>query len=801
MAKSRFSFFGKLCLKKPVLIIDGNSKNRYDKIVDFIGLMEEPGMKLIKSNYYHKMILFSIFLITFPIVTVGGFSYIRASHTIQEKVNMGSLQILKQMQHRVEQSLRTADNALTQFTASSSVAKLLTNDVREVHRSSSIQMIEELQEGLRRIQTYDLGMSDVQFIQLRYQWKMTNKGYEPFSSSEPDWRQLLGTKRGSYWNIGENSIDLVKTLPVTALEPPAAVILKVPYEEISKFLSVDAELGKPFIMDSAYRIIADADSSRIGLSVAAQPYIQQLMAAKNEQGIIPIDMDGISYNFIFSRSVYNGWTYASYVSIEAMTRESQAIKWFTLLVCVLVLAAGVAASLFGTRKMYIPILRLYQELFTTSSGHANPLKGKDELQLIGEKFRAYVNTEKKMSHELQYQRNQLQDFFMLKLFLGEAEQQEIEDKLLVNGETWNSLRVLVVQIDTLDGTKYEEKDKDLLLFAVNNIVTELVQASDRLLKPILMDQSQVNLIRSTHPTHEEAIRFTDGLANEIQQTLKYYLHIKVSLGISRPFNYLKGTHRAYKEALEALNYRIKLGNEAILYIADVQPNDRSLPEYPEKLKNDLIDAIKLSDREQSYRLLQQFSHEVFSVQLSHREYQIMMIGLLTDLLRVLQESGGLLQSLYEEEKSLFDRLFELQTSNEIVEWFFHSIIVPSIRLLEEQRSKQYLRISEEMISMVHSDYDKNLTIEMCAFRINYHPDYIRHVFRKEVGTPFGEYLAQYRLQIAKKWLTETNMKIAEIAEKLQYNNSQNFIRYFRKMEGMTPGQYRNTTDNGAADLH
>ncbi|MCU6792819.1 hypothetical protein OB236_11880 [Paenibacillus sp. WQ 127069] len=76
MAKSRFSFIGKLCLKKPVLIIDGNSKNRYDKIVDFIGLMEEPGMKLIKSNYYHKMILFSIFLI----LSSGGSLTLKYSH-------------------------------------------------------------------------------------------------------------------------------------------------------------------------------------------------------------------------------------------------------------------------------------------------------------------------------------------------------------------------------------------------------------------------------------------------------------------------------------------------------------------------------------------------------------------------------------------------------------------------------------------------------------------------------------------------------------------------------------------------
>jgi AraC-type DNA-binding domain-containing proteins len=46
------------------------------------------------------------------------------------------------------------------------------------------------------------------------------------------------------------------------------------------------------------------------------------------------------------------------------------------------------------------------------------------------------------------------------------------------------------------------------------------------------------------------------------------------------------------------------------------------------------------------------------------------------------------------------------------------------------------------------------------------------------------------MDMAKKWLKESDLKIVEIAERLQYNNSANFIRSFRKTIGMTPGQYR-----------
>lgn len=55
---------------------------------------------------------------------------------------------------------------------------------------------------------------------------------------------------------------------------------------------------------------------------------------------------------------------------------------------------------------------------------------------------------------------------------------------------------------------------------------------------------------------------------------------------------------------------------------------------------------------------------------------------------------------------------------------------------------------------------------------------------------FSEYLIAYRMEKARELLETTNDKISDIAEKLRYNNSQNFIRVFKKMNSATPGEYR-----------
>ncbi|MDI4648809.1 helix-turn-helix domain-containing protein [Cohnella hashimotonis] len=749
-------------------------------------------MRPLRSRYYHKLILFAVCLITLPVAVVGGFSYYRSSDTIQEKVNGSSLQLLMLTRQQVEQILVTADNALTQLASSSTLSKALNNDVSALNRSDNVQLINDLREGMGRIKLHDSGTGEVKFVQLRYAWSLsTTFGFVKYDPEERDWRDAVRLKKGAYWTIGEQAISYVKPLPAVSLDPSAVVSLSIPYADISRYLTPRQEMGMPFVYDREFHMIHD----QLPLADEQLPdldrYAKQIEDTGLQQGLIPVRVNGESYNIIFTKSDYNGgWTYASFISVREMTKEAEAIKWFTLAVCLLVVTAGVALSLPGTRSIYVPVRRLYDQV-VVAPGRGKPVEVKDEFEEIGEKVRHILLSEKRLNSELEHQRKQLNDFLMLKLFLGEARPKEIEDKLGANASQWAEMNVVVVAIDTWEGTRYGESDRNLLLFAAGNIVSDLVMPEHRLLAPIVSDQSILFLFGSAFDSREAHGQLLDSLTGSIQQMIKAYLKLQTSIGISRAFHSLSGAGRAYKEALNALDYRIKLGYESVLYMDDVSLSRRTVPEYPEMLKNELVDAIKLYDRERACGLLRQFSAEIFSNPMSNREYRMMMIVLLADLLKLLREFGELPQALFGEEKSLFDQVFELRTPDEMIQWFNERLIIPAIGLLEEMKATRHRSISSELIRMVQEEYDTDLTLEACASRLHYHPDYVRHVFRREAGMPFGEYLALHRLSVAKTWLAETSMKIAEIAERLQYTNSQNFIRYFRKMEGMTPGQYRN----------
>jgi YesN/AraC family two-component response regulator len=144
----------------------------------------------------------------------------------------------------------------------------------------------------------------------------------------------------------------------------------------------------------------------------------------------------------------------------------------------------------------------------------------------------------------------------------------------------------------------------------------------------------------------------------------------------------------------------------------------------------------------------------------------------------------------QQQQSLFDELFGLDIPFEGEAWFIKKILDPLMSDIEAQTEVRHLSIAKEVVKMIHEQFDTDLSIDSCADRLHYNASYVSTIFRKSMDISFSAYLAQYRHQVALKWLKATDMAIKEIAEKLRYNNPQNFIRSFKKIEAISPGKYR-----------
>ena len=85
---------------------------------------------------------------------------------------------------------------------------------------------------------------------------------------------------------------------------------------------------------------------------------------------------------------------------------------------------------------------------------------------------------------------------------------------------------------------------------------------------------------------------------------------------------------------------------------------------------------------------------------------------------------------------------------------------------------------------------KAITLEEVSGHVGFNASYFSTLFKKECGSNFLEYLSEVRMNHAKELLKETNLSIAEICEKVGYNDLKHFTKNFKKNARIKPNEYR-----------
>jgi AraC-like DNA-binding protein len=86
--------------------------------------------------------------------------------------------------------------------------------------------------------------------------------------------------------------------------------------------------------------------------------------------------------------------------------------------------------------------------------------------------------------------------------------------------------------------------------------------------------------------------------------------------------------------------------------------------------------------------------------------------------------------------------------------------------------------------------DPALSLDQVADIFGMSPFHLSRDFKKTFKVNFVDYISFLRINKAKHLLADTNIKIKDIVGELGYHDVPNFIRKFRLIEGITPGQYR-----------
>ena len=276
-------------------------------------------------------------------------------------------------------------------------------------------------------------------------------------------------------------------------------------------------------------------------------------------------------------------------------------------------------------------------------------------------------------------------------------------------------------------------------------------------------------------------------------------NLEISIGVSAPHLGVGEMHGAYLEARDALSFSYFYPERNVFYF-----------EKAALLKRDFYieNSVKVDI----------FTNNLYGMRIEEAKDALGLI--VADLKKELEQViyynlpnffSRLFERIYRAVRNMGlepEQFFELETPGEgqmFNTWEFDSMeeavkqlywMLDRIQNYQEEQgnaakkgSKQWARI---MLEYVEANYNKGISLASMAGDLGLDESYLSKQFKEKVGVSFIQYVTKCRMDKAKEMLRDPSVKLAEIAETVGMGNVQSFIRIFKKYEGMTPGQYRET---------
>lgn len=101
-----------------------------------------------------------------------------------------------------------------------------------------------------------------------------------------------------------------------------------------------------------------------------------------------------------------------------------------------------------------------------------------------------------------------------------------------------------------------------------------------------------------------------------------------------------------------------------------------------------------------------------------------------------------------------------------------------------------------VLSFIHKNYDRNLSIEQLALQEHLSPSRFRALFRECTGLSPMDYLTVLRINRARQLMGQTDLSVGEVASAVGYQDQLYFSRIFKRRTGMTPSAYRQNLRGG-----
>lgn len=264
--------------------------------------------------------------------------------------------------------------------------------------------------------------------------------------------------------------------------------------------------------------------------------------------------------------------------------------------------------------------------------------------------------------------------------------------------------------------------------------------------------------------------------------------VTFTTGLGREVQSLDDLHRSYAEACKALSMKMFQGKGKLIAYSEARREAQDSALNIESAVDSLLLAMSGYDLVGIVDRMEELFQQVKNIEnpSAVRNYSLFVISRLDTYLNGLNES---LFTLTQKEGQTMDRLFQFETIDDIHSWLRRRIFEISEHLHNKKQRKN-MKLIGQIQQYIDERLGGSLSLKEVAQAFSFSPNYLGHLFKEETGELFSEYMNRKRMELAKRLLSDTSMKVYEVADRVGASTLAYFSKQFKDYTGLTPGEYR-----------
>ncbi len=745
----------------------------------------------------------SFVLIIIALMTLLGYiSYNLSGKSIEHEITKHNIQVLRQINKTYEQTFKNVENTAINLLKNQSTLSFI-NENSEIFYS-----LYKLSEEMSWIVYNEDAIKDI------YIYSFNNRGVFSVKNGFEKDKKVIDY----HWMQKMHAGEIGEKLTRTSFKEPIFVestggnivyLQKVPLLGKKSKGYIIFVLDEKRLWESLSEIVLNGQTQLYMLyengSIISsnQPVTDQHMPLHFMQKVAQ-DKEGYFFdgeknkNIVsFIRSSPNGRIYLAVTDLKEELKVLNNIRDSTVIIIAMMSIAAIIISYPVSRKIYNPIEKFLTKVNKADS-NASIFAGKkkildefkyltalfDDVTVSEEKLKGFYNKNKTLIEE-KIINDLLRNRIDSRVYLME-QIHELEITL-----TGSGIFVMVMDMDCNDkfGNVMLDKGKrQVFLNRIRQMEEKILADKMNLVTVIDTEQNIAALCNMKVNMHKNDIV---SLAQQFKQQVLENFDMSVSIGIGNICHDLMDVSTSYLGALRALKYRLLVGNNTVIHIQDIRKMDTEvLYYYPVKKEKIFINLLESREYELLEKLIEELVLEIkkkpgLSVECVLQIFKRM----LSSAVNIVLEYGGTMQEVLGSKTNIYTRFAKNETIDDIKAWVL-DICKKIIGYLDNKHNCHKNKYIEIIKAYIQSNYSQDIALDMVAAKVDLSRTYVSRMFKDCEGTTLVKYINRIRIEQSKTMLTDSNLSIREISEKVGYNNEHGFIRYFKMFEGITPGQYR-----------